>query len=385
VWIYVDECTDAGDDVRSAAIRVTLSLDGENFPPSQSTDFVISQRKLFPVTYNGHTYHIEYHEEYLHNYDAEDEYGQTEYEGLPWGLNGVQLSNTHRSFTINETNGDWTSWLTNNPTLLTYDFYTEKHDNFAVTNGAKRVLSNAGQTFTSEIYTKSNGGVKVLTMADQPSGAVEYCYNRNKRDANGSVSAVEWYLPSTDEMEAIAEAGYSRFEEFQEKFYWTSQPAYIRNTFYYEYHDGNKSSRAEDTYAFVVYEDNPNYARATKVIYENSQYYYAESGLNKTPKETHAMDEDCIGKNAKVFEDSYFYKMYTWYRYTEWSWSSFRNETKIDTPTKTADEHFDERRDGKATNVRYHIHLGHLYDDGMLQPGYLHRSENARVRCVRKK
>ena len=96
------------------------------------------------------------------------------------------------------------------------------------------------------------------------------------------------------------------------------------------------------------------------------------------------MDADCIGKNAKVFEDSYFYKMYTWYRYTEWSWSSFRNETKIDTPTITADEHFDERRDGQATNVRYHIHLGHLYDDGMLQPGYLHRTEKARVRCVRK-
>ena len=72
--------------------------------------------------------------------------------------------------------------------------------------------------------------------------AVEYCYSRNKRNADGTVD-VKWYLPSADELEDFIVAGYSAFKEFQDNYYWTSQPAYIRNAFYYEYYDGSKSNR----------------------------------------------------------------------------------------------------------------------------------------------
>ncbi len=379
VWIYVDECTYAGDDVRSAAIRVTLSLDGENFPIEQSTDFVISQRKLFPVTYNGHTYHIEYHEEYLHNYDAEDEYGQTEYEGMKWGLEGVQLSNTYNSFKINETNSSWTSFLTErDKDLPKYDFYIEKHDGDIVDNAGVSARSRAGQEFTSEIYTKSNGGVKILTMADQPSGAVEYCYNRNKRNPDGSVSKVEWYLPSTDEMEEIAEAGYGRFEEFQDKFYWTSQPAYIRNVFYYEHKESYLVIFTRETqYAFAVYDDNPDYARATKVIYRgNDDYGYAPSGLKDKPDNFSSIDDtDGYGMDCEHFDNKCFNEMYRWKKPKNGSYTydkGWRN------PSFGGDEEFNDSRDNK----RYHVHLGHLYD--MTQEGYLHRSTKARVHCVRK-
>ena len=379
VWIYVDECTDTGDDVRSAAIRVTLSLDGKNFPIEQSTDFVISQRKLFPVTYNGHTYHIEYHEEYLHNYDAEDEYGQTEYEGMKWGLEDVQLSNTSNSFKINETNSSWTSFLTErDKELPKYDFYIEKHDGDIVDNAGVSARSRAGQEFTSEIYTKSNGGVKILTMADQAEGAVEYCYNRNKRNADGSVSKVEWYLPSTDEMEEIAEAGYGRFEEFQEKFYWTSQPAYIRNVFYFELKESQWIIGTKTTiYAFAVYDDNPDYARATKVVYRgNDDYGYAPSGLKDKPDNFSSIDDtDGYGNNCEHFDNKCFNEMYRWKKPKSGSYTydkGWRN------PDFDGDEEFNDSRDNK----RYHVHLGHLLD--MKQEGYLHRTEKARVRCVRK-
>ena len=379
VWIYVDECTDTGDDVRSAAIRVTLSLDGTTFPIEQSTDFVINQRKLFPVTYNGHTYHIEYHEEYLHNYDAEDEYGQTEYEGMKWGLEGVQLSNTSNSFKINETNSSWTSFLTErDKELPKYDFYIEKHDGDIVDNAGVSARSRAGQEFTSEIYTKSNDGVKILTMADQAEGAVEYCYNRNKRNADGSVSKVEWYLPSTDEMEEIAEAGYGRFEEFQEKFYWTSQPAYIRNVFYFELKESQWIIGTKTTiYAFAVYDDNPDYARATKVVYRgNDDYGYAPSGLKDKPDNFSSIDDtDGYGNNCEHFDNKCFNEMYRWKKPKSGSYTydkGWRN------PDFGGDEEFNDSRDNK----RYHVHLGHLLD--MKQEGYLHRTEKARVRCVRK-
>lgn len=379
VWIYVDECTDAGDDVRSAAIRVTLSLDGTTFPIEQSTDFIISQRKLFPVTYNGHTYHIEYHEEYLHNYDAEDEYGQTDFEGMKWGLEGMQLSNTYNSFKINETNSSWTGFLTErDKDLPKYDFYIEKHDGDIVDNAGVSARSRAGQEFTSEIYTKSNGGVKILTMADQAEGAVEYCYNRNKRNADGSVSAVEWYLPSTDEMEEIAEAGYGRFEEFQDKFYWTSQPAYIRNVFYFELKESQWIIGTKTTqYAFAVYDDNPDYARATKVIYRgNDDYGYAPSGLKDKPDNFSSIDDtDGYGEDCEHFDNKCFNEMYRWKKPKSGSYTydnGWRN------PDFGGDEEFKDSRDGK----RYHVHLGHLLD--MKQEGYLHRTEKARVRCVRK-
>ena len=379
VWIYVDECTDTGDDVRSAAIRVTLSLDGTTFPIEQSTDFVISQRKLFPVTYNGHTYHIEYHEEYLHNYDAEDEYGQTEYEGMKWGLEDVQLSNTSNSFKINETNSSWTGFLTErDKELPKYDFYIEKHDGDIVDNAGVSARSRAGQEFTSEIYTKSNGGVKILTMADQAGGAVEYCYNRNKRNTDGSVSKVEWYLPSTDEMEEIAEAGYGRFEEFQEKFYWTSQPAYIRNVFYFELKESQWLIGTKTTiYAFAVYDDNPDYARATKVVYRgNDDYGYAPSGLKDKPDNFSSIDDtDGYGEDCEHFDNKCFNEMYRWKKPRSGSYTydkGWRN------PDFGGDEEFKDTRDNK----RYHVHLGHLLD--MKQEGYLHRTEKARVRCVRK-
>lgn len=385
VWIYVDD--NASTSSRTAMLRVTYNYGDEK----DVKDYKIVQHGLYSVrgAESGNIYYIEQYEEYLYNYDAEDSYGQTKDEGMPWGLNNVQLSHIHDSFTCNETNQDWETYIQANP--LKYDFYIGKHDDDnensdEYTKDGGTLHNFAGQQFTEKIATNSNSGVVYLTMAEQASSAVEYCYNRNKRNADGSVT-VKWYLPSADELEDFIVPAYSTFKEFQDNYYWTSQPAYIRNAFYYEYYDGSKSdNNREDTYVFIVYEDNTTHARATKVVYENGNYNYVQSGLNKTPEETHAMDEDCINKNAKVFENTYFNMMYGWYRWTEWSLFQ-GTQTKTAEKEFNTDEHYNEYRDGNSTGIRYHIHLGHLDDliqkttDG--EHGYHPRTRSNRVRCVR--
>lgn len=374
VWIYVDENTTTQS--RAAIVRVTYDND-------ESQDYKIVQHGLYKVTGadSGHDYYIEQYEEYLYNYDAEDSYGQTKQEGMPWGLEGVQLSKDHNSFFIDENNTDWNNYVNNNP-LLKYDFYIAKYDSF-VTEGVT-VHGFAGQHFTEEIYeaTKNNSDVKnrvnVLTMADQPKGAVEYCYNRNKRNADGSIAKVEWYLPSADELEDFIVPAYSSFKEFQDNYYWTSQPAYIRDAFYYQYATGSSKDRnISDAYAFVAYEDNKQYARATKVVAKgNNVYDYALSGLNKIPTDAH-IDSGC--ENELLLDDAYFSNMYAWYR-----WSGGTSPE-----TWTEDTHFNEKKNGGETGNRYHVHVGHTFDK-MYQVnengehGYHPRTKSNRVRCARR-
>ena len=367
IWVYVDE--NLTTQSRAAIVRITY--DGK------SDDFKVVQNGLYKVTGadSGRDYYIEQYEEYLYNYDAEDSYGQTKYEGMPWGLDGVQLSKEHRSFTNNTNNSSWTNYVNSN-TLPTYDFYINKHDGtFATAAGATMVHSYAGHHFTEDIVKKSNNGVSSLIMDKQPSGAVEYCYNRNKRASDGSIPKVMWYLPSADELEEFIVPAYSTFEEFQDNYYWTSQPAYIRNVYYYE--------DSSNTYPFIVYDDNTEYARATKVLAKgNDVYEYALSGLNE---KTNVIDPstgkilDFTGSNETNF--GYFYQMYRWKSGTADITAGQTGFGGVVNGTQYKGEEFNEKRGGSTNGTRYHVHLGHLYD--MTQEGYHERTRSNRVRCVR--
>ena len=68
-WIYVDECTETGDDVRAGQIKISYgNLDGSTFTPANNSSYpdvtyIINQRKLFNVTGpSSRTYNIEYTE-----------------------------------------------------------------------------------------------------------------------------------------------------------------------------------------------------------------------------------------------------------------------------------------------------------------------------------
>ena len=90
-----------------------------------------------------------------------------------------------------------------------------------------------------------------MTLNDEPSGAAEYCYNKNKRDKDGNVVEARWYLPTISELEYALEKYYINFEVFQDKWYWSSNPGAEAN-------DQGGGDEGEDVY----------YARATRVKYD---------------------------------------------------------------------------------------------------------------------
>ena len=349
LWVYVDE--NLTTQSRAAIVRITYG--------GESDDFKVVQNGLYHVAVNGRNYYLEQYEEYLFNYDAEDSYGQTKDEGMPWGLDGVQLSSEHYSFDPDLTpDVNWSTYETK-ATRPYYDFYIASQDGEALANGGTS-HSFAGEHFTSDIYKKSQGKssqVNNLTMAEQASGAVEYCYNRNKRNSDGSIPKVMWYLPSADELEEFIVPAYSSFEEFQDNYYWTSQPAYCKNIFYYEVGSWSKTIASP-----TVYDDNTGYARATKVKYENGQYIPAPSGLNYEPKSG-------INRTQSGYTNlGWFYQMHYW------KGSSDYGPNKAGTQTG-GDERY------SYNNKGYYIHLGFLED--LMQEGCHLRTRSNRVRCVR--
>lgn len=323
VWLYVDECTEVGDGTRSGVIRMTygnLSNDGkfteinsEDFP---QVNYAIIQRKLFEVKNGNYQYHIEYEEEYLHNFDSEDIYGNTDEEGMVWGLDGAQLSFDNKAVVFN-TGEDWASGLTDyiiNSRIANvtpyYDFYIDKYDDIIMPTESYR-SNREGYKFCidiiKDINTKNNpnrdtqydGKIDVLALNEQPSSAIEYCFNKNKRNSKGQViwensdgslntDSLNWYLPAIDEIEDIVmgkyedadgneQNSYARFLDFQNKYYWSCQPAYIPNLAHY-----SGSIRIIIEWALDeegnLYIDDINNARATKVSYANSDYTETTSG-----------------------------------------------------------------------------------------------------------
>ena len=291
VWIYVDEAlvAEAADATRKATIRVSVAEDGINY--GAPIDYVMQQRQLFPVTYNNITYLIEYEEEYLHNFDADDSYGQTDFEGMQWGLPGVELSFDHQAISFNHVLAD--NFTSDRKPF--YDYYVSSHDS----NASGTMHNRVGFDFCSEIIQVVNGqgnhdtdasnNIDVLHLGQNPKSAIEYCYNKNKRNANGQVATstsadnVKWYLPAIDQIEDIvmSEYGdgqktYTRFLDFQAKPYWSSQPSYIRH---YAYYDGPLTSLFGDPVHGAYYSDDKDYARTTSVSYDNGVYTPTPSGV----------------------------------------------------------------------------------------------------------
>lgn len=404
VWIYVDECLDEGDEVRTGQIKLTYgSTKSGSFVPTTNAAFppvvyTINQRKLFPVTYGGRKYNIEYHEEYLHNYDSDDEYLQTEYEGMAWGLDGVQLSYDKQAILIHNsgmeslTSPIKTAVLKNSPYYdfyLTRDFVKSTYY-FANDNEYNNLVHEYnGYNFCNDIIAEVNStkhssntsdDIKQLTLAQEPKSAIEYCYNKNKRDANGNVvlnNNTGWYLPAIDETEGIMmstygdnQMSYARFKDFQNKYYWSSQPAYYQNIIF-----GDRSLGDRMGYYMI---DNVNYARSTRVNFlggdPNSPQNYtkAESGMEK---------------------NTYFYYMHITFKST---WSDWL-ETTLDASNTYKVEDLVKNNGnvagGSANGTRFQFSWSNNTSSAtesvyppQYEEGYKHRlNSKARVRCVRKK
>ena len=304
IWMYIDENTTLptsdGSTVRTATVRCSFFEDGNTSgTPDVVEDYLFRQRGLHKITYNGHSYYIEYYEEYLYNFDSNEPYG-TLTDGMPWGLNGVMLSNNpaininidfvaikklvKSKVTSAEMDGEMNKLLqrlAGDPYNFTYDFYlTRDLEENNIENAKGSDFS--GKSFTKAIAANSNV-IKTRPTNEVAGNAIEYCINRNKRkpsDNSIDLDHLSWYLPAIDEIEEITIGGYQSFDVFQDKLYWSSQPAYYkyetRFRGYYgvgggTYYPGPSSG---DYQTGACYIDNSSNARATKVLYNSTKNEY---------------------------------------------------------------------------------------------------------------
>lgn len=302
VWIYFDENTTSTAGTRSAVIRAKFYRNNSDTEPVVY-DYNFVQRNLHPVSYTDntsvtHDYLIEYFEEYLYNFDPKDKYGNTT-DGMEWGLENLQLSGVaddgtdkHEAIVVDRTStgikilDNWIDGYIDNLVAnlqIYYDFYLPR-DKEKESDGIT-VHNRNGYEFCSEIIKTANKAagnnpessyyIKDLDLSQNPKSAVEYCYNKNKRNGSGIVEEVHWYLPAIDEIEDIAMGAYSEFSVFQNKNYWSCQPAFSRHHFSYDYSNGTIKREANFYIDNIGGDsttdgDNVGRARATKVLFKES-------------------------------------------------------------------------------------------------------------------
>lgn len=296
IWAYIDENVDiakAQDGVRTANITFSYYADANadvtTATPFLSETYTFAQRYLYPIKVkrpdgSSYTYYIEYFEEYLHDFDSDNDFNQTDNEGMEWGLDGLQISSQNRSIYQDSFNdGGWLAdiigSIINNAlsnVKVWYDFYLTRDKSQTSTQVVASDYN--GYNFNLKIIDAANtvgtdkDRIEVLSLEQKPKSAIEYCYNKNKRNPNsGLVEDMHWYLPAIDEMEEIVKASYTTFEVFQENYYWSSQPAYKQNQLKYDGLLFDEEGR--------YYSDNVNAARSTKVSYSSGEYSVVPSGM----------------------------------------------------------------------------------------------------------
>jgi len=268
IYFYLDENLSTKD--RTATVNIEYTDDNTQTPRTRTIEIV--QHGLLPVTVLGdddnptQQIYVEAYEEYISHYDPLNEFkGDYIYDGLEWGLNGQYLGE---------------NWLIPGEDDTWCDVYY---------NGAeatRRIITKAGQ---SEMH-----------LNERPRSAAEYCYNKNKRNADGAVqgmtNASGWFLPGIRQLEAILTAYYNTYPEFQQHFYWSSSAAKRRVGIWpYDYYEDNTYARATKAFesALEVPNDNgvfdpnwPNEDVATSYAPSDWDYTYdGENGYHgKTPR-----------------------------------------------------------------------------------------------------
>ena len=245
-------------------------------------------------------YDIEHEEEYLNNYASDVQYGGTQ-DGMPYGLEGIQLSTNVEAIVIEEGTGitkllqnvGWdtrtmyTGVIQDMPTSPLYDFYLER-DQFPTdllpdgTDLTKYSRDHQGFQFNQQIAdvlkvsTDSKAQIEGIKLTEDPKSAFAYCYNKNKRNSSGQVVEQKWFLPAIDEIEDIALGAYDEFNQvFQNKPYWSCMPAYDRNRLEMPLYTTQLKLIKWGTLYADYYVDDLDRARATSV--------YTTDGINYTP------------------------------------------------------------------------------------------------------
>lgn len=280
-------------------------------------------------------YDIEHEEEYLNNYASDLQYGQTQ-DGMPWGLDGIQLSHIHDAAVLHTEDTDWLVSLIN---LFGYIFSGGSWTVNSYYNGAFSQLENKpfydyylsddtsesglithdykGYEFNTEIaatlkknyatqqvaHPNSQGNlaqIEKLNLTQSPSSAFAYCYHKNKRNDEGVVVNQKWFLPAIDEIEDIALGAYDEFNKvFQNEKYWSCQPAYDMVLLTMPIRILTNSNRGTLTADYYV--DDLDRARATSVYVTSSLSY--QTILSGVPG--YAATQHGVAKNTTITLDEY--------------------------------------------------------------------------------
>lgn len=389
IWLYIDENPNVYDETGTAkqaseggTHTVTQNLYrlgklnfyfAQNATPdttaTPTTIVNLQQWNLWRVWNAKGTryYDIEHEEEYLNNYVSDAQYGGTQ-DGMPWGLEGIILSNSRKAAYIDANNGllgaiidafggSYDSWINSmideSGLAPFYDFYLER-DNRPLNVGFR---NHSGRVFNAEIIKTLNSlydsttdtdlkkqlQVEQLRLIDNPQSAIAYCYHKNKRSKDGVVETANWYLPAIDEIEEISMGAYDEFDQvFQNQKYWSCQPA----TF-------NKILRVErerlggwlgvEVQNGSYMDDNINRARATSVLFNPADPNANEAGYVN------------ISSGVNGVEG-------TWVLHFEWLGGFVADESGYDP---------NEIGDNDKTNYKNPDHLGNLP-----------RTEKCRIRAV---
>ncbi len=253
IYFYVDENVPTEDqyeahesvEERSVTVKITYHAQNGSTTERYAT---FTQAGMKIVRFNkfgnpdqgwwgpaddAYYFYLEEYEEYLSHYDGKNEYTET-YEGLEWGLDGVRTDLGAPS------DIDWGEYMK-------WGWYN-----------TERIM----ERFRQSNYWRGNE----MTLNDRPIGAAEYCYNKNKRADNSphQPEYVEWFLPTISEIEYAMDMYYTDYDDFRNKYYWSSNPGAIGNNGV-----GNEG-------------ENPENARATKTTTVNGVFVHAQSAVNQT-------------------------------------------------------------------------------------------------------
>ncbi len=315
IWFYIDEnpnvydktgtgaqTGESGYTVNTEKYRIcpvefsytgtTTDKDGNDITVTKTTTINFQQWNLWRVWNATGTryYDIEHEEEYLNNYASDQQYGSTQ-NGMPWGLDGIQLSNKQQAAFVNESSGIikfiidiFGSFedMVNNDIIPNsgispyYDFYLSRdnaHSSISPRDFSGRAFNEEIADYLNANYSShqgvGNGDTKIegILLNENPKSAFAYCYHKNKRNASGQVVDQKWILPAIDEIEEIAKGAYDEFDKvFLSEEYWSCQPAFNNNKITIYYRGLFTTSTATGSY----YDDDLDRARATKITYNDA-------------------------------------------------------------------------------------------------------------------
>ena len=369
VWFYVDENVNVYDKTGATApngdgsytvsdemyrvgnvnFAYTGKVDQETgLIPTHSVTIKFQQWNLWRVWNSEGTryYDIEHEEEYLNNYASDQVYGQTQ-DGMPWGLDGIQISKSRKAayinanegflgWLINLLGGNYDTWINNmietSGLAPFYDFYLERDErpenvgyrNFSGRTFNQEIITTLNQLYASYTDTNKKKQVQVdgLTLIDDPQSAIAYCYHKNKRNNSGNVVTANWYLPAIDEIEEISIGAYDEFDKvFQSQKYWSCQPAAYNKTLRLERERWVIVQLSDEVQTGQYMDDNLNRARATSVEYAPTNSNANEDGyvnissgvdgiegtwtLHFTQTGTFVNDESGYSKNTGTNQTNY--------------------------------------------------------------------------------